>query len=250
VKKIDCRDVAPQLTGLAEDGAPAPSPEVARHLAECGACRRDLRAQRDVHGLLRARASSLQGRAPETLQARLADQRAARRSWASRSGPLRMPVAATLMLAVLGSLVYGLTGVSSTVLAAQLALDHLKCARFVAPDATVNPAVAMREWTSRYRWTPRMPAPDRTGRATLRSVRRCLYGHGHLAHLMYDVDGRVVSLFVMPRVEHPATATPAAHRLLGQHARVWSESDQTYAMVGDVPAERLASLAGQFRGAE
>jgi hypothetical protein len=136
------------------------------------------------------------------------------------------------------------------VLAAQLALDHLKCVRLVGSGTTVNPVVATREWTSRYQWTPRLPPPNRTGRATLRGVRRCLYGHGHLAHLLYEVDGRVISLFVLPRGEHPATATPEAHGFLGQRARVWAEGDQTYAMVGDVPDERLASLAEQFRGAE
>ena len=81
-------------------------------------------------------------------------------------------------------------------------------------------------------------------------MRRCLYGHGHLAHLLYEVDGTVVSLFVMPRAERTATAVPAAHGVFGQRARVWADGDQTFAMVGDVPAERLARLAEQFRAAE
>lgn len=247
---MDCRDIAPHLAGLAEEGTPAPAPEISGHLAECDACRRHLQAQRDVHGLLRARAGSLQGRAPETLRARLAGAAASRRSWTQRLGPLRMPVAATATLALLGSLLYGLTGVSSTVLAAQLTLDHLKCSRFASRATTVNPAQATREWSSRYEWAPRVPAASRTGRATLRGMRRCLYGHGHLAHLLYEVDGTVVSLFVMPRAERTATAVPAAHGVFGQRARVWADGDQTFAMVGDVPAERLAGLAEQFRAAE
>ena len=51
----------------------------------------------------------------------------------ARWAPLRLPVAATALIAVLGVVVYGLTSASSTVLAAQLALDHLKCVRLVSP---------------------------------------------------------------------------------------------------------------------
>jgi hypothetical protein len=81
-------------------------------------------------------------------------------------------------------------------------------------------------------------------------VRRCLYGHGHLAHLLYDIDGRVVSLFVMPRSEYPAGEAPATHEFLGQHAEVWATGDQSFAIVGDVAPEALASLAQEFRAAE
>jgi anti-sigma factor RsiW len=250
VTKIDCREIAPQLAALAEDGAPAPEPEVAEHLADCGACRQHLVAQRDIHTLLRGRAASLQGRAPEALQARLAAQPAGQPSWARRLGPLRIPVAATVTLALLGAVMYGLTGVSSTVLAAQLAVDHVKCARLTPTAQPVDPAVAAREWTSRYHWTPQVPPAVRADPATLRGVRRCLYGHGHLAHLLYHVDGRVVSLFVMPRAEPLAASAPVPQRVFGQHARIWTEGNQTFVMVGDVPAERLAGLADRFRGAE
>jgi anti-sigma factor RsiW len=249
--KDTCLEIAPLLAALAEDHDPvAADPAVARHLAECGACQRSLRLQREMHGLLRARASSLQERAPDALRARLAGQVEAARPAAPRFAPFRMPVAATLLLALLGVGAYGLTGASSTVLAAQLTLDHLKCVRLVAPGTVVNPVQAVKEWTQRYEWTPRVPTPPAARKASLVGVRRCLYGHGHLAHLLYEVDGHTVSMFVMPRSEYPAGATPARHDFLGHHAEVWASGEQSFAVVGDVPAETLASMAAEFRAAE
>ena len=68
-----------------------------------------------MHGLLRARATTLQGRAPEALRTRLAEQLQPRASATRRWLPLRMPVAATLVLTMLGTILYGLTSSSSTV---------------------------------------------------------------------------------------------------------------------------------------
>lgn len=241
-----CHAIAPLLTELAEGPHAPPTDSAAgRHLAECPACQHSLRVQRDMHELLRARAEHLQVRAPEQLRARLAAQ-AAGRAPARRWAPLRMPVAATALLALLGAVTYGLTGASSTVLAAQLALDHLKCIRLVAPAGTITPSQAAKEWGQQYAWTPHIPASPR--QTSLIGVRRCLYAHGHLAHLLYAVDGRTVSVFVMPRNEYPTDTAPARHQFLGQHAEVWASGDQSFAVVGDVAPQRLASLAAEFRG--
>ena len=61
----DCRDVAPWLAALAEDDAPPPDPQVAAHVEHCPSCQRSLRLQREMHGLLRARAATLQVRTVE-----------------------------------------------------------------------------------------------------------------------------------------------------------------------------------------
>ncbi len=246
----DCRHLTPHLALLAEDHGATAEPDVARHLAECGACQRSLRLQREMHGLVRARAERLQMRAPDALRARLAERLGATAPTAARRwSPLRMPVAATLTLALLGSIVYGMTSASSRVLAAQLALDHLKCVQLVGEGSSLNPMQALRDWTAQYHWTPKVPAVSPARRGSLVGVRRCLYGHGHLAHLLYDIDGHVVSLFVMPRSEHPAAEAPASHSFLGQQAQVWGHDDQTFAVVGDVSPEALAHLAEEFRQA-
>jgi anti-sigma factor RsiW len=247
VTHMHCRDIVPLLAGLADE-TQAPEPSVARHLAECPGCRQQLQVQRDVHGLLRARAATLQGRAPEALRARLATTRTTRPQ--ARWWGMRLPVTATVALALTGVLLYGATGASSTLLAAQLTLDHMKCVRLHESHAALDAAEATRDWAARYGWTPRLPAAPRTEHATLIGVRRCLYGHGHVVHLLYDVEGRVVSLFVMPREAHPAGDAPTAHAFLGQQAAVWSKGDQSFALVGDVPASRLATLAGDFRAGE
>ena len=39
---------------------------------------------------------------------------------------------------------------------------------------------------------------------SLVAVRRCLYGDGFAAHLLYRLDGEPVSLFIMPGLERPA----------------------------------------------
>lgn len=245
----DCRDIAPWLATLADDG-PSPEPEVVAHLEHCPSCQRSLRLQREMHGLLRARAATLQGRAPEALRARLAGQVQPRVTATRRWLPLRVPVAATLVLTLLGTILYGLTSSSATVLAAQLALDHLKCVKLVSTGTVVNPVQAARDWAQHYHWTPKMPAPPKGRRASLMTVRRCLLGHGHLAHLMYEVDGTVVSLFVMPRADAPAGDEPTGHAFLGQQAQLWSSGDQSFALVADVDPAQLQRLAEEFRAAE
>jgi len=248
-----CHDIAPLLATLADDHAdPTRLQQIHGHLATCPRCQERLHQQQAVHRLLRARATTLQGQAPDALRARLAERVASRagrgRSWGW--APSRLPIAATFLLAFLGVLSYGLTSTSSTVLAAQLTLDHLKCVNLTGAGHPVDGAQAERDWTDRYDWTPQIPAAPATGQASLIAVRRCLYGHGHLAHLLYRIDGRVVSLFVMPRPDYPAAAAPATHVLFGQQARVWADADHTFALVGDVSPARLAGLAEEFRTAE
>jgi len=249
-----CHDIAPLLATLADDQAdPTRLQQIHGHLATCSRCQASLHQQQAVHRLLRARATTLQGQAPGTLRARLAEQVASRASHPGRSrrwALARLPVAATFLLAFLGVLSYGLTSTSSTVLAAQLTLDHFKCVSLTGAGHRVDVAQAERDWTDKYDWTPRMPAAPAAGRGSLIAVRRCLYGHGHLAHLLYRIDGHVVSLFVMPRHDHPASAAAATHALFGQQARVWADADQTFALVGDVTPAALAGLAEELRAAE
>ncbi len=249
--KDTCQDIAPLLAAMADapEGT-APDLRATAHLAECDGCQRALWVQQDVHGLLRARAGALQGQAPAALRTAISAQvppaRAAGRRWI----PVGMPVAATLLLALLGVFTYGATSASSSVLAAQLALDHLKCSRLVSPGASVNPVQVVKDWAQRYDWTPRVPTPSPARKAALIEARRCLYGHGHLAHLLYEIDGRTVSVFVMPRQEYPAAAAPARHDFLGQHAEVWAEGDQSFAVVGDLAPETMAAVAAELRAAD
>ncbi|HIE95377.1 MAG TPA: hypothetical protein EYQ83_21865 [Acidobacteria bacterium] len=60
-------------------------------------------------------------------------------------------------------------------------------------------------------------------------ARSCEYDGGHMAHLLYEVDGRQVSLFVVPDVRH----TERSIDVVGHQARLWSADDVGYVLVGD-----------------
>lgn len=242
--KDACHEIAPVLAAWAEDpdAARADSP-AARHLAVCAACQQSLRVQREVHGLLRARAASLTGQAPSALRARI---EATRVRPSRRPGGWRLPVAATLLVALAGMAGYGLTSASPTVLAAQLALDHVKCRRLTG-HATV-PDERVRAWAHAQPWAPRLPASRPVHGASLVGVRRCLYGHGMVAHLLYDIEGHTVSVFVMPRQE--AGGSPQRLDVLGQYTEVWADGRRSMAVVGDAPAPTMHLLARALRTAE
>jgi len=76
------------------------------------------------------------------------------------------------------------------------------------------------------------------------AVRRCLYGDGRAAHLMYRLDGEPVSLFVVPGVSRPA----AELSLSGHEQVVWTQGDRTYMLVARGGAgEGLARVASYLR---
>jgi anti-sigma factor RsiW len=159
-------------------------------------------------------------------------------------------VAATLLLTLLVLGTYSLTSTSNTVLAAQLALDHLKCVKLVQDPtgAGLDPAAAGDDWEQAYHWSINVPQGRAEDGTKLIGVRRCLYGHGHLAHLLYNVNGRIVSLFVMPRADHEASEQAALLAVFGHETRVWASGAHTFAMVSDADVEGLDRLERQFRG--
>jgi hypothetical protein len=61
----------------------------------------------------------------------------------------------------------------------------------------------------------------------LMAVRRCLYGDGRAAHLMYRLNGEPVSLFIVPGLTRPA----AELSLFGHDQLVWADGDRTYMLV-------------------
>lgn len=244
-----CNDIEPLLAGWADEELDASRREVVeRHLSACASCRATAEVQRQVRDLLMARADNLRSRAPDALRQRVAAAVARperRTAWA----PFRLPVAATLLLTLLVLGTYSLTSTSNTVLAAQLALDHLKCVRLVQdPTGTgLDAAAAGEQWARDHHWSIEVPEGHAEAGSKLIGVRRCLYGHGHLAHLLYNVNGRIVSLFVMPRADHEADEQATLLAIFGHQARVWASGDNTFALVSDADVEGLDRLEQQFR---
>lgn len=230
---MDCQEIEARLAAVVDGGAPADD-AVTRHLASCAACRQLVQAQSTARTVLRARAASLQVTAPPGLRTRIAataaQPRLASTGLLSWPGRLSAFSAAALLVLVLGAaLVPVVTGRFTVVLAAQMALDHLKC--FVIDGDGDGPPISKAEAEAllqrEYGWTMSVPASSAADGLELVAVRHCLYGDGLAAHLLYRADGQPVSLFIMPGLVRPA----ARLQVLGHDEVVWTQGDRTYMVV-------------------
>jgi anti-sigma factor RsiW len=216
---------------------------VAAHLERCAACRAEAAAQASVRGLLVARREQLRGEAPTGLAAELRRQaRAPRLTRLGAGGRLSaLAAAAAVVLAVGGTIVWT-TNRSSVVLAAQLTLDHIKCFMIDGDDHaghfTAEAAEARME--EAFGWSVPIPPPAAPADVHLVAVRRCLYGDGMVAHVLYRVHGAPVSLFVMPG----RAAAPVDLSAFGRHAEVRTQGDVTYVLVAPDGLVGVAAAVG------
>jgi len=232
----ECRDVEPLFAPYVDDEVSAGDrAAVDAHLGSCPPCRDRVTVERAVREALVTRRESFRVCASAELRRRCqaglpatSGPRAgvfALRSWV----PLSM--AATLVLAVAGVFLYGLKG-GSEALAAQLAVDHVKCFEF-APRPTVIPNASTlgREWAAARGWTLKVPDSAPVQQLELLGVRRCISTEGLTAHLMYTWRGQPLSVYVL-NSEHPRVgAIPHAVERFGQEAIMWSKGGRTYAVV-------------------
>jgi anti-sigma factor RsiW len=224
------------------------------HIKTCQACRQDLDAQMAMRQALTAHRRSMVPQAPPGLATRIsallaAEQRpVAEGWWGFRLSAFA--AAALVVLAVSAVALPVITGRSTVVLAAQLALDHLKCFAIEPHDhgESVTVAEAEAELKRDYGWDVTVPPTAGAPDGRLVAVRRCLYGDGRAAHLLYTVGGAPVSLFIMPGVERPA----ADLAVFGQSEVVWSKGGRTYMLVADASQHTtLQSMASNLQnGAE
>lgn len=148
-----------------------------------------------------------------------------RRAWVSVS------MAATLVLALAGVFLYGLQG-GSEALAAQLAIDHVKCFEFAPQPSVLPDARALgREWSTLRGWTIRIPKSEPIEGLELLGMRRCISTEGFTAHAMYRWHGQPLSVYVLNRVHPRIGQTPQIVERLGQEAIMWSKGGRTYAVV-------------------
>ena len=246
---MECNEFEGSLAAVADGGAsPDEAARVARHVGSCAACRQALEAQTTARSVLRARAPQLAATAPPGLRTRItANVRAERAgagilSWGGRLSAFS--AAALLVLAIGAALLPVVTARSTVVLAAQLALDHLKCFTIDGDGdgPVMNDGEAEATIKRDYGWTINVPASAEAEGMALLAVRRCLYGDGFAAHVLYRVNGEPVSLFIMPGLARPA----AELGVLGHDEMVWTQGDHTYMLVarGGTQAQlaRVASL--------
>ena len=246
--KLSCEQVrsllAPWVDG---DIGAADRAGMDAHLGVCPPCANRAageRAARDV--LQRTRTSLLADKAPEALCARVrAHARAARppalRTWRR----LPLAIAATLVLAFSGLTLHVATGRSTTLLAAQLAADHVKC-HFTEPDrGAVNATEVQHRLAELYGFHARVPESSPDERLRLIGARRCLTGEGTNAHILYRLDDRPVSLYVVPN----DARTDATVDVLGRQAVLWSRDNDTYVLVADKGTANLGHVARYMRRA-
>lgn len=239
-----CQDLDPLLASYADGEARgAERAAVEAHLDRCPGCRERVAHQTVARDVLAARRDHLRPCASSDLHARCAAQRLARaglRIGRSRAW-LPLSLAATLVLAVAGAVIFGLdTNVEA--LAAQLALDHSRCFQ-IAPErlAHGDAALAEREWAAWQGWTLRVPPGSPRDQLELLGVRRCITTSGTNAHLLYRWRGDPLSVFVLPRTLRPPAHPDERVDSFGHDAVIWADRERTYVAVAhgspaDLPA--------------
>ena len=240
-----CREIDPLFAPYIDGEANAEQRAIVdAHLRACPKCRHQTALQSAVRETVRAKLC--RPCAPEELRTRC---RAAARAGmgpfgTTRSTLLSLAMAAALLFVVGGVLLYALTGLSPTVLAAQLTLDHVTCFAVHDADAPVDVRAGEEQYERAYGGDIRLPRVDISG-LQLVNMRRCFCGEGVAAHAMYRLHGRPVSLYVIP----DANRGRASMDVFGHDAVMWSNGNATYVLVSREPRETLETLAKAMEGA-
>ena len=149
----------------------------------------------------------------------------ARRTWV----PLSM--VATVVLTVAGVFIYSLKD-GTEALAAQLAVDHVKCFEFASPPVIIPDAKLLsREWAEARGWVVKVPESEPVEQLELLGIRRCISTEGTTAHLMYKWRGQPLSIYVLNSEDPRVSSTPRLVERFGQEELIWSKKGRTYAVV-------------------
>ena len=237
-----CREIDPLFAPYVDGEATADQrAAVEAHLRACPKCRHQTALQTAVRETVRTKLC--RPCAPEQLRTRC---RAAARAGAgpfatTRSTLLSLSMAAALVLVTGGVLLYALTGLSPTVLAAQLTLDHVTCFAVHDADSPVDQRASEEQYERAYGGDIRLPRAD-IGGLQLVNMRRCFCGEGVAAHAMYRLHGKPVSLYVIP----DANRGRASSDVFGHDAVMWSNGNTTYVLVSREPRSTLEALAKEM----
>jgi anti-sigma factor RsiW len=231
-----CREVEPLVTPYVDGEATAAERGVVEaHLMRCPPCRQRTAAETVAREAVRTHAC--RPCAPEHLRARC---RAA--AQVSRFGiPRSLLAAAALVFLAGGVLLYGRISLSPAVLAAQLTLDHVTCFAVHESGVAADPQASEQQYAREY--GEQIELPSGTG-LQLVGLRRCYCGEGAAAHAMYRLDGRPVSLYIIP----DAGRSRASTDVFGHDAVIWSSRMKTYVLVAREPRDVLEKLAEQIEG--
>lgn len=218
--------VAPYVDGGMEAGE---RDRMSRHLEDCPPCREAATEEAAAWNLLRSRAEALHPKAPLDLRSRcmVAAQKHSLRKWRLAWVPLA--AAASLVLVA-----YATRG-TTRLLAAQLALDHVKCFTFLEDTGQAVDPSALSRALAAYGLEVRVAAGATEQGLRLVGVRRCFTADGRVAHILYRHDGHDLSLYVLPGHEwKPDTVSMAGLRTI-----TWSAGGNGYAVVARESEEQL-----------
>ena len=244
-----CRELDTLVTACV-DGVATPDErrKVDAHLEKCAPCRQRADAEGAARTLIRARAQLFRADAPPGLTERCRALSTAgltaidtRTSWRPAIG--RLPLAAGVVLAIAAA-IYALSASSTTTLAAQLTLDHVKCFTLTRdPSAPVRADVVEGQLREQYGWTVDVPGDSEANHLRLVGGRRCLYGEGTIAHVLYRHNGAPLSLFMLPEKVSPSEIV----EVMGHAAIIWSQNRRTFVLLGSEPRPEMEKIAGYVR---
>jgi anti-sigma factor RsiW len=253
-QKPKCRELEPLFASYVDGEAASPDrANIEAHLEKCPPCRDHVAGERIARDVVRARRQGLRGCASDALRARCvahstSTRHGRRAAILSRRTLLPLSLAATLLLAVGGLVIFGL-GSEVEALAAQLAIDHKTCVQFAAGSATLDASAAGRDWETRYGWALKVPATTTAERLELVAARRCFSSKGGAAHLIYRWRGQPLSVYVINesledlRSRAHGGALFESIEKLGEQAVIWSKGERTYAVVARGPTPDLMHVA-------
>ncbi len=252
----NCQRIDDLVTPFIDGDLPEPDRrEVEDHLRVCPPCHSRVAAEREVHDLIRTRVPALQKtQAPDSLHAKcwqIARMKPEAADSAVR-GATALPepaaskrlapyaLAASLVLVVGGAFVIQATDKSSKVLAAELTADHMKCLALNYALGTHQGAASVESnLAAGFDWRVHLPDdPSKEGMELVGS-RPCLYPEGKIAHIMYRHDGRLVSLFMLPKSARPSELVG----ILGHQAKIWCAGDRTFVLLASEPPETVERMA-------
>jgi len=150
------------------------------------------------------------------------------------------------VLTVAGALFYGTVVNPGVAVAAQLALDHLKCFALFEQPAGLEPAAVRESLKERYGWDVAVPAADAVGGLALVGGRRCVYLDGSVVHLLYKQGQVPVSVFVLPTGQHlPAGDLEA----FGHSVAGFERGGRTWVVLAHETPIEVKKLAAVFEAA-
>ena len=249
----NCADIDRLMTPYVDgEVAAADRQAVDAHLANCPPCRERADAERAARRIMRSQASTLTRPAPVALRARCVGAVPSFGTPARRTGVrlrvrqwVPLSVAATVLLAVAGVFMAGQQERLEASFVAQLAIDHEKCfTEFGTGHPRLDAAQAEVLLAAEHGLDVRVPASVDGDQLRLVDVRVCDYDGGTMAHLLYEVAGESVSLFVIPEARH----AERSREVMGLHARLWSDDAAACVLVGREDAAAMDKIVTHMRG--